>query len=196
MPSAAHIARQGRHSPLPLSGITWFAFPALSKIVTVEDRGPFEVGANCSVSLHFLFGCSCEGQVVPTDLNSCGFAGGKTAIGFAKVMGGPFLAGLISVRVARFTVPTLTLPKFFGDGLTFSRTGTGVGVAVGVAVWVGVAVRVGVDVAVAVDVPVAVEVAVAVGVAVLVAVAVGVAVSVAVTVDVAVAVRVAVAVAV
>ena len=136
-------------------------------------------------------GISCVVQVVDIDENSRLFAG-TFAIGFAKVIGGPFLAGLISVRVARFRVPTLTFPKFFGDGLTFSRTGTGVGVAVGVAVWVGVAVRVGV----AVDVPVAVEVAVAVGVTVLVAVAVGVAVRVEVgvadTVDVAVAVRVAV----
>ena len=140
--------------------------------------------------MHFLRGNSCAAQVVPTILNSCGLAGGKTAIGFAKVIGGPFRAGLTSTRLANFAVPTLTLPKFFGDGLTFSRTGTGVGVAVGVAVWVGVAVRVGVDVAVAVDVRVAVELAVAVGVAVRVAVAVGVAVAV----DVAVAVRVAVTV--
>jgi len=140
------------------------------------------------VSLHFLRGNSCAAQVVPTILNSCGLAGGKTAIGFAKVIGGPFRAGLTSTRLANLAVPTLTLPKFFGDGLTLSRSGTGVGVAVGVVVWV--AVRVGVDVAVAVDVRVAVELAVAVGVAVRVAVAVGVAVAV----DVAVAVRVAVTV--
>ena len=118
---------------MPLSGITWSAFPALSKIVTVHDFEPGEVGLNCNVSLHFLRGISCVVQVVDIDENSRLFAG-TFAIGFAKVIGGPFLAGLISVRVARFTVPTLTLPKFVGDGLTFSRTGTGVGVAVGVAV--------------------------------------------------------------
>jgi hypothetical protein len=41
-----------------------------------------------------------------------------------KVIGGPFLAGLLSVRVANFTEPTFTLPKFLGDGLTFSPSGT------------------------------------------------------------------------
>jgi hypothetical protein len=79
-------------SPLPLSGITWFAFPALSKIVTLDDFGPTEVGPNCSISLHFFFGKSCAPQVVPIDLNSCGLVGGNTVIGLSKVIGGPFFA--------------------------------------------------------------------------------------------------------
>jgi hypothetical protein len=117
-----HCARL--HSPLPLSGITWFALPALSKIVTVEDFGPADSGPNCTVSLHFFLGSSCGGQVVPTDLNSCGLAGGNDAIGLPKVIGGPFRAVFISVRVARLTVPTFTLPKLCGDGLTFRCSGT------------------------------------------------------------------------
>jgi len=73
--------------------------------------------------LHFLRGINCAAQVVATDLNSGPFAG-TVAIGFAKVIGGPLRAGFNSVRVANLTEPTLTLPKFFGDGLTFSRSGT------------------------------------------------------------------------
>jgi hypothetical protein len=168
--------------------------PALSKIVSVDDFGPTESGPNCTVSLHFFLGRSCGGQVVPTDLNSCGLPGGNAAIGFAKVIGGPFRAGFISVRVADLTEPTFTLPKFIGDGLTFRCSGTGVGVAVGVGVSVAVAVAVTVDVAVPVTVAVAVAVGVAVAVTVSVAVAVGVAVAVAVRVAVAVAVTVDVAV--
>jgi hypothetical protein len=112
------------HSPFPLSGITWFAFPALSKIVTLEDFDPTEFGPNCSVSLHFFFGKSCAPQVVAIDLNSCGLVGGNTVIGLSKVIGCPFFAGFISVRVERFTVPTFTLPNFAGERLTFSRAGT------------------------------------------------------------------------
>jgi len=55
---------------------------------------------------------------VATDENSGWFAG------LAKVIGGPFVAALMSVSVARFVLPTFALPKFFGDGLTFSRSGT------------------------------------------------------------------------
>jgi hypothetical protein len=172
--------------------MTWFALPALSKIVSVDDFGPADSGPNCTVSLHFFLGSSCGGQVVPTDLNSCGLEGGNAAIGFAKVIGGPFRAGFISVKVADFTVPTFTLPKLCCDGLIFRCSGTGVGVAVDVGVWVVVAVAVAVTVAVGVAVPV--TVAVAVGVAVAVAVAVRVALAVVVTVDVAVAVAVGVAV--
>ena len=98
--------------------------PALSKIVTVDDFGPTDCGPNCTVSLHFFRGSSCDGQVVPTDLNSCGVAGGNAAIGLPKVIGGPFRAGFISVRVANFTLPTFTLPKLCGDGLTFRCSGT------------------------------------------------------------------------
>ncbi len=172
--------------------------PALSKIVSVDDFGPTESGPNCTVSLHFFLGSSCGGQVVPTDLNSCGLEGGNAAIGLPKVIGGPFRAGFISVRVASFVLPTFTLPKFIGEGLTFSSSGTGVGVAVGVGVSVAVAVAVAVAVTVDVAVPVTVAVAVGVAVAVRVAVAVAVpvAVAVAVTVDVVVAVAVGVVVAV
>jgi len=60
---------------------------------------------------------------VATDENSGWFAG-IIAIGLAKVIGGPFVAALMSVSVARFVLPTFALPKFFGDGLTFSRSGT------------------------------------------------------------------------
>ena len=93
-------------------------------MVTVDDFGPTESGPNCTVSLHFFLGNNCAPQVVPTDLNSPAPAGAKVVIGFAKVIGGPFRAGFISVRVANLTVPTLTLPKLFGDGLTFKRSGT------------------------------------------------------------------------
>ena len=42
--------------PAPLSGIVWFAFPALSKIVTVPASGPFFLGENCRVSVQLPFG--------------------------------------------------------------------------------------------------------------------------------------------
>ena len=150
------------HFPLPRNWITWFAFPALSKIVTAENFRPGDAGANSAVSLHFFFGKSCAGQVQVTS-NSCGLLAGTIAIGFPKVIGGrPLLAGLLSVNFTLLTFPTFTLPKFSADGVTFSDSGTlvGVGVAVGVSVAVAVAVlvAVAVAVAVAVDVPVAVAV--------------------------------------
>ena len=48
--------------PVPVSGISWFAFPALSKMVSVERFRPVEDGQNSTVSLHFFFGISCAGQ--------------------------------------------------------------------------------------------------------------------------------------
>ena len=75
------------------------------------------------MSLHFLCGINCAAQVVEVDENS-GLLTAIIVIGLPKVIGGPFLAGLLSVRVANFTEPTFTLPKFFGVGLTFSPSGT------------------------------------------------------------------------
>jgi hypothetical protein len=141
--------------------------------------------------LHFCFGNNCTGQVIVPP-NSGVFV--IVAGGFPKVIGGPLLAGLLSVKVAFLTLPSFTLPKFFDDGLTTRDSGTAVGVdvGVGVTVAVGVAVAVAVAVLVAVALEVAVAVAVAVGVAVEVA-AVAVAVEVAVAVAVAVGVAVGVA---
>jgi len=182
----------------------------LSKTVTAEDgRGPVIAGTNSTVSLHVFFGNSCVGQLLDFagNPNSCGLvAGTENAIGLAKVMGGPFLAGLLRVNDCSLNPPTFTLPKFSDGGVIFSNSGTAVGVDVGVvvavlvAVAVAVAVGVGAAVLVAVAVPLGVadpvDVALAVGVALVVAVAVGVADPVAVAVLVAVAVGVAVRVAV
>lgn len=170
------------------------AFAASSKMVNVEAAGPGTAGAKSSLSLHFFLGASCAPQVVEADLNSCGLAAVNDTIGFAKVIGGPLLAELLSVNVKALVWPTSTLPKFLCAGLIFSSPGTGVGVGVGVNVGVEVAVVVAVAVAVAVTVGVAVEVGVAVAVAVVVAVEVAVLLGVADPVDVAVAVGVAVAV--
>ena len=139
------------HFPVPCNGITWFAFPALSMMVIAEYIGPCQAGANSTVSLHFFFAISCAGQFVAPggNPNTCGLVCGTVAIvGFPKVIGGPFLAGLLSVSVTLLTFPTFTLPKFSADGVTSSdsRTPVGVGVGVGVAVEVGVAVGVGVPV--------------------------------------------------
>ena len=81
-------------SPFPLSGITWFAFPALSKIVTLRGfRAPPESGPNCNVSLHFFFGKSWAPQSRADRFEFLrGLAGGTTVIGLPKVIGGPFFA--------------------------------------------------------------------------------------------------------
>src|ERR1700719_4073067 len=109
-------------------------------MVNVEASGPGAAGAKASLSLHFFFGASCAPQVVETDLNSCELAGVNDTIGFAKVIGGPLLAELLSVNVKDLVWPTVTLPKFFCFGLIFSNPGTGVGVGVGVNVGVEVGV--------------------------------------------------------
>jgi hypothetical protein len=59
----AHLSRQ-RYFPVPVSGIVWFAFAALSKIVTVLASGPFDFGANCSVSVQCAVGARVAWQVV------------------------------------------------------------------------------------------------------------------------------------
>ena len=51
-----------------------------------------------------------------TDLNSCELAGENDAIGFAKVIGGTFRAGLSSVNDANLAAPTFTMLKFCGVG--------------------------------------------------------------------------------
>ena len=73
--------------------------------------------------LHFLRGANCAAHVLLTGENSGLFAA-NSVIGFAKVIGGPCLAVLSRVSVARLTPPTLTMPKSFGDGLIFSRAAT------------------------------------------------------------------------
>jgi hypothetical protein len=157
-------------------------------MVTAEDVAPCDAGANCTLSLHFSFGSSCAGQFVTLagNPNTCGLVAGTVIIGFPKTIGDPFLAGLLSVSVTLLTFPTFTLPKFFADGVTFSDSGTlvGVDVGVGVAVEVRVAVGVGVAVGDAVEVCVAVAVAVDARVGVAVDVRVGVAVEVRVAVGV------------
>ena len=153
--------------------MTWFAFPALSKIVTAPNIGPCQAGANSTVSLHCCFGKSCSGgsgQLVAKP-NTCGLLAGTVAIGFPKVIGGPpFLDGLSSVNFTLLTFPTFTLPKFTADGLTFSTLAVGVAIGVGVAVGVGVGVgeagALGVAVGVGVTVGDGDELGVAVGVAV------------------------------
>ena len=170
----------------------------MSKTVTAEDgRGPVMAGTNTTVSLQVFFGNSCVGQLLDFEgnPNSCGWVTGtENEIGLAKVIGGPFLAGLLSINDSSLDPPTFTLPKFSDGGVIFSNSGTAVGVDVGVVVAVEVAVTVAV--AVSVGVGVALDVAVAVAAAVLVAVAVAVTVAVAVAVLVAVAVGVTVLVAV
>lgn len=93
-------------------------------MVNVEEVAPVEVGANWSVILHFFFGISCAGQVVATVLNSSGLTGESDAIGWPKVIGGPFFAALVRVSDALLVLPNFTSPKFFDDGLTFSCSGT------------------------------------------------------------------------
>lgn len=176
----------------------------MSKTVTAEDgRGPVMAGTNTTVSLQVFFGNSCVGQLLDFEgnPNSCGWVTGtENEIGLAKVIGGPFLAGLLSINDSSLDPPTFTLPKFSDGGVIFSNSGTAVGVDVGVvvavevAVTVAVAVSVGVGVALDVAVAVAAAVLVAVAVAFTVAVAVGVADPVAVAVAVAVLVAVAVGV--
>ena len=118
-------------------------------MVTAEDTPPCDAGANSTLSKHFSFGSSCAGQFVVLaggNRNTCGLAAGTVIIGFPKVIGNPFLAGLLSVSVTLLTFPTFTLPKFATDGFTSSDSGAAVGVdvGVGVAVTVRVAVEVGV----------------------------------------------------
>lgn len=93
-------------------------------MVNVEEVAPVEVGANWSVILHFFFGISCAGQVVATVLNSSGLTGESDAIGWPKVIGGPFFAALVRVSDALLVLPNFTSPKFFDDGLTFNCSGT------------------------------------------------------------------------
>lgn len=124
-------------------------------MVNTEDIEPADAGVNITLILHFFFGSSCIGQFEASDgkLNTCGLVPGSVnATGLAKVIGGPLLAGLLSVNVAFLVLPGVTLPKFLNDGLTFRDSGTAVGIDVGV----GVAVAIGVAVAVAVAVLVAV----------------------------------------
>ena len=59
------------------------------------------------------------------------------------MIGGPFLAALLSVSVRSLALPTFTLPKFTSGGLWFSDSGTGVGAGVGAGVGVGVGVGAG-----------------------------------------------------
>ena len=163
------------HFPIPCNWITWFAFPASSKMVSAEDTSPRDAGANSTLSRHCSFGSSCVGQFVTLaggNPNTRGLVAAIIIIGFLKVIGNPFLAGLLSVSVTLLTFPTFTLPKFAADGVTFSDRGTGVGV--NVAVGVAVAVRVAVGVGDADDLGVAVGVGVAVGDADDLGVAVGV----------------------
>ena len=124
-------------------------------MVTAEDWWPGAAGPNCTVSLHFFFGKSCAGQFeAPTkgNPNCCGLVSGdRRQRGITKMIGGlPFLAGLRSVSVTLLIFPTFTLPKFSADGVTFSDSGTPVGVAVGVGVGVTDGKPVGVGVGVAV----------------------------------------------
>jgi len=156
---------------VPVREINWFAFAALSEIVTVSTVGPGEAGMNCTVSVHFFCGNSCKGQFVAPVLgnpNTCGLVAGTDANGLPNVIGAPDLAELVSVNVSCLAVPRFTLPKIPASGLTVRNEGTSVAVAVGVAVLVAVAVAVAVApaVAVAVGVPPAVAVGVAVGVGV------------------------------
>src|SRR5258708_6188183 len=145
-------------------------------MVKVEVLAPAVCGAKTIFSLHFFLGKRFWGQVVAPEgnPNSCGLVGVTVnEMGLANVIGGPFLAELLSVNVNVLALPTGTLPKFSCVGLDFRCPGTGVGVDVGVIVGVGVLVAVAVAVGVAVEVaPVAV--AVGVGGTVPVAVAVGV----------------------
>src|SRR5208283_4239629 len=119
----------------------WFAFIASSKIVIEENTAPCEAGVNNTVSLHFCLGRSCVGQFVPPIANCCGPVSATVVSGLPKVIGDPCLAMLLIFKVTLSVRPTFTLPKFTLHGLTFSVSGTavGVGVAVGVAVGVGVA---------------------------------------------------------
>src|SRR5208282_3079578 len=141
-------------------------------MVTVEEVGPGDVGANSTTSLHFLLGPSCAGQVDAPwprgNPNICGLVSGTVASGLPKVIGGPCPSEFLNFIVMLAMCPTFTSPKLTGDGLTFSDPGTPVGVDVGVGV--GVSVEVGVAVGVP---PVAVAVGVGVG-AVAVALGVGV----------------------
>ena len=143
--TSAWIGAPLNHCPVPCSGTFWFAFAALSKIVSVEFFRPVEAGTNITLILHFFPGRSFLRQVVACagNPNSCGLVVGTFASGFPKMIGGPLLAGLLSVNLSIFAPPTLTSPKSSVDGLTFS-TGTPLGVAVAV----GVGVRVDVGVAV------------------------------------------------
>jgi len=69
-----------RYLPDPLSWIVWFAFAALSEIVTVQDgkpgqdAGPGLAGINSTVSVHVFCGSNCWGQFVadPANPNTCG----------------------------------------------------------------------------------------------------------------------------
>jgi hypothetical protein len=183
--AAEGLASSIYRTPVPLSGIAWFAFSASSEIVAAEDTRPRFAGTNSTVSLHSFFGNNRRGQLVadPANPNTCGLVTWtENATGLLKVIGGPSWAELLSVNVTDFSCPTFTLPKFPDGGLIFKFSGTGVGEGFGVFVGVGdfvlVAVAVGVFVGVTVFVAVAVRVELAVAVPVAVAVFVAVAVAV------------------
>ena len=66
--------------------------------------GPFETGSNITFNLHFFFGSSCVGQFVAPagNPNISGLVIGTVNVGITKVIGGPFLAELPSVKVKVF----------------------------------------------------------------------------------------------
>ena len=107
---------------------------ALSKIVTEENTVPCEAGVNSTVSLHFCLGRSCVGQFVPPIANCWGLVNVTVVSGLPKVTGDPCLAVLLIFKVTLLVCPTFTLPKFTLHGLTFSVSGTAVGVELGVGV--------------------------------------------------------------
>ena len=127
-----------RYLPVPLSGIIWGAFAALSEIVTAEGTKPRTAGINCTVSKQLCFGNNCSWQFVAPfpNPNTCGVVTG-TENGLVKVIGGPSWAELLSLNVTDLAFPTVTLPKLPDGGLISKLPGTGVGVEVGVGVTSG-----------------------------------------------------------